>query len=965
MVPNEQEALQILRDALDTAPSERESFLSERCQGNEALRERIQAMLGRIALADLHGVDDDSGRTRDTLGARANAAVDQADDTLIGSLLGPFRVAERIGRGGMGIVYRGIREGADFNQDVAIKLIRRGYDFDDVHARFLRERRILARLSHPNLARFIDGGVAAEGRPWFALEFVRGESITRWCDARRLSVRERLKLFLDVCAAVQYAHTRLIVHRDLKPGNVLVDEAGTVRLLDFGVAGLLAGDEEGAGPPTTISDRHAMTPEYAAPEQFAGGVVGIAADVYALGVLAYELVAGVLPCTLDRADPVAAAQTVAQTPPQALASAISRSGGDLSDTADLRLSTRKTGLSGYRRIVRGDLTRILEKALAKEPERRYETVQAFADDLTRWLDGAPVRVTTNRFGYRFGKFVQRNRVAVAFACLAFLLLLAGVGGVLWKSREALREAERATAVKTFLLSLFDNNTPGGAADEVPSTRDLLASGVEKIRDEMADQPDLRAEMLTTLGRIHNQLALYDAAEPLLREALTLETAGSHASALKRVDTLRELAQTLVEKSQFPEAEKLLHEGLVDVGGRDLAREARIHQVLGRALASDNQIDEGVRESETAVAQFRRVEIPPGARLADALADLGATLMQQGKFEQSLVPQREALEIQRRIHKGAHADIAVVASNIGVAYLSLGRFEEAVPLFEEAIAVDRKVYSGPHRALAVHLSNLGAVFTLLYRTDEGAEAWREGLEIRTKLYGADNPETAKSAFNLVNALILAEKYSEAETVLRDAIAVFTSAPGEWRVWLSLCRNNLATVLVKLGRPDEARTAITQSIALREQFDKDPFSTGILDSRALIGEIDIAEGHLDAARGKFQKNLVDSLAHLPANQPRLVNRYGELAKADYLLGDYAKARDNFNESLRLGIPIVGDRSRYILNSRLGLAKSLAKLGDSVATREQMKLLEKAVQGMPESAPLRHQYKELLAELDDTSK
>ncbi|MEO7013891.1 MAG: serine/threonine-protein kinase, partial [Dokdonella sp.] len=815
MIPKEQEALQILRDALDTDPSERESFLSARCQGNTALRERVQAMLARIALAERHGVDDDAWQTLDTLGESASAHSQNPDDALIGSLLGPFRVAERIGRGGMGIVYRGVREGSDFTQAVAIKLIRRGYDFDDVHARFLRERRILARLSHPNLARFIDGGVAAEGRPWFALEFVRGESITRWCDTQRLSVRQRMKLFLDVCAAVQYAHTRLIVHRDLKPGNVLVDDSGAVRLLDFGVAGLLAGDPDEGDSPTTISDRHAMTPEYAAPEQFAGGVVGIPADVYALGVLAYELVAGVLPYALDRTDPEAAARTVAQTPPQALASAISRVEADTSSSVDLRLAARKTGLRGYRRLVRGDLTRILEKALAKEPERRYETVQAFADDLTRWLGGAPVRVTANRFGYRFGKFVQRNRVAVAFASLAFLLLVAGVGGVLWKSREALREAERATAVKTFLLSLFDNNTPGVSTDDVPSTRDLLARGVEKIQGEMADQPDLRAEMLTTLGRIHNQLALYDAAEPLLRQALTLESAGSGASALKRADTLRELAQVLVEKSQFPEAEKLLREGLADIDGRDLAREARLHQVLGRALASDNQIEEGVLESENAVAQFRRVEVPPGARLADALGDLGATLMQQGKFEQSLVPQREALEIQRRIHQGAHADIAVVASNIVVAFLNLGRYEDAVPLIEEAIAVDRKVYAGPHRALAVHLTNLGAVLSLLYRTDEAVDAWREGLEIRTKLYGADNPETAKSALNLVNALSLAEKYPEAETVLRGAIAVFTGAQGEWRIWLSMCQNNLANVLMKQGRPDGARTAINQAIALREQ------------------------------------------------------------------------------------------------------------------------------------------------------
>ncbi|MEP6881755.1 MAG: tetratricopeptide repeat-containing protein kinase family protein, partial [Dokdonella sp.] len=576
---------------------------------------------------------------------------------------------------------------------------------------------------------------------------------------------------------------------------MLVDEAGAVRLLDFGVAGLLAGDADEKDTPATISERHAMTPEYAAPEQFAGGVVGIPADVYALGVLGYELIAGALPYALDRANPEAAARIVAQTPPQALGAAISRVEPGTSSLADSRLSARRTSLRGYRRLVRGDLTRIIDKALAKEPERRYETVQAFADDLTRWLEGAPVRVTANRFGYRFGKFVQRNRVAMAFASLAFVLLLAGIGGVLWKSREALQEAERATAVKTFLLSLFDNNAPGGASDEVPSTRELLARGVDKIQREMADQPELRAEMLTTLGRIHNQLSLFDAAEPLLRQAVTLQAADASADPLSRADTLRELAHSLIEKQKYVDAEAILREALALNNGQDIAREAKIRQLLGTDLAWNNHSAAGVRECESAVALFRKIENPPGKQLGDALADLGTVLMQDGKFEQSLTPMHEALEIERKLHKGAHADIAIVASNIGVALLNLGRYAEAVPVFEEAIAVDRKVYSTPHRALAIHLSNLGGALAYIYKNEDSIAALREGMEVRTKLYGANNPETARAAINLANTLSTSGKYAESEAVLRPAIEVFKKAEGEWRLWQSLGEQNLAYVLIQ--------------------------------------------------------------------------------------------------------------------------------------------------------------------------
>ncbi|MEO8011751.1 MAG: serine/threonine-protein kinase, partial [Dokdonella sp.] len=293
MNARDQAAMRIFRDALDADPAERSRLADRLCGDDAALRSRVESLLMRAVDIENDSAVEDSS---------AQLTLDNAVDPLLGSRLGAFRVIERIGRGGMGVVYRGDREDADFAQTVAIKLIRRGFDFDDVQARFLRERRILARLSHPNIARFIDGGVAADGRPWFAMDFVSGESITRWCDARRLDIRARVRLFLDVCAAVQYAHTQLIVHRDLKPGNVIVDQSGAARLLDFGIARLVGGELDAESTMTMANASYALTPEYAAPEQFTGSAVGVGADVYALGVILYELVAGVGPYALDRSD---------------------------------------------------------------------------------------------------------------------------------------------------------------------------------------------------------------------------------------------------------------------------------------------------------------------------------------------------------------------------------------------------------------------------------------------------------------------------------------------------------------------------------------------------------------------------------------------------------------------------------------------------------------------------------------
>ncbi len=347
MDDREKLVLKVLREALDLAPPERDRFVSRRCGDDAALHARVEDMLRGLGEDEVECPEPESASW---LPDDRSPSDNEVEDPLIGSRLGVFRVIERIGRGGMGIVYRGEREGADFSQEVALKLIRRGFDFDDVQTRFLRERRILARLSHPNLARFIDGGVGADGRPWFALEFVRGAPISRWCDAQRFGIRERVRLFLDVCAAVQHAHTQLVVHRDLKPGNILVDDSGAVRLLDFGVAGLLSG-EGGEGRHSTIGLRHAMTPEYAAPEQF-GGDVGVAADVYALGVILYELVSGVLPYEFERGDLVRAERIVRETPPQSLTAAMSRESGLASSTSSSmdRSTARSPAFSAIDRL---------------------------------------------------------------------------------------------------------------------------------------------------------------------------------------------------------------------------------------------------------------------------------------------------------------------------------------------------------------------------------------------------------------------------------------------------------------------------------------------------------------------------------------------------------------------------------------------------------------------------------------
>jgi len=950
MDDRDKRALRILRDALDASPAERMAFVATCCGDDPALRERVDSLLHAIAGTDLDAPDQI---------AIEEDPREQAD-ALLGARLGAFRVVERIGRGGMGVVYRGIRDGDDIAQVVAIKLIRRGFDFDDVQARFLRERRILARLSHPNLARFIDGGVAADGRPWFALEFVRGVSITHWCDARKLDVRERMRLFLDVCGAVQHAHTQLVVHRDLKPGNVLVDDSGAVRLLDFGVAGLLAGDTDDGSQPSTTGQPHAMTPEYAAPEQFRGEPVGVSADVYSLGVIAYELIAGVRPNAIDRRDPAAMQALVHEGLPQSLAAAITRADASpansaatsispatsmrvLHPQAATRLGMRRLSLRAYRNLVRGDLNRIIDKAIASEPSRRYATVQAFADDLGRWLAGAPVHVTGNRLGYRIGKFIARNRSAVALATLALAILIAGTLGVLLKSREAVREADRATAVQSFLLSLFDSAVPGAAADSVPDTRSLLAQGVQRIDTEMRGQPLLQADLLTTMGRIHNQLNLFESAESLLGRALALQRAAGDADPLRRADTMFQLARTLAERHRYSDALPLLDEALPLVRGRDPLREADIRAKRGSVLAQDGKADAGAVEVRQALALLRAAENPAGKRTASTLDDLGFALLQGKHPEEAVDVYRESLALERVVYGGVHADIGQTLSNVGTVLLMVGRLDEAEQAMREAIAVDSKVYTSPHRIQSVHLANLAGVLFGKGDTDEATHLFRRSLDLRVALYGENDPESAKAMCNLGASLVQQESFDQAVSTLQRALRIFGTAKGDWRYWQSNAEHNLARALRGLKRWGEAEAAQRKSSELRAEI-QDKNSPDLLNSYALLGEIYLDSGRLQEAKAVFEDALQRSVQNLPPGHPHLAARHTDLADCDFALGLFGEARIHYQESLRLGLAKAGERNPTMLHSRLGLGETLARLGDAVAARVQLAAAADAVAALP---------------------
>ena len=873
MDDRERAALRLLREAMDIEAAQRADFVRQRCSEDAALAARVMSLLDGIGPDD---GDDDADLPS------------SHRDPLVGTMLGAFRVMERIGRGGMGVVYRGEREGADFQQEVALKLIRRGFDFDDIRMRFLRERRILARLEHPNLARFIGGGVAEDGRPWFALEFVRGEAITTWCDARRLDLRARVGLFLDACATVQHAHGQLVIHRDLKPDNILVDVDGHVRLLDFGIARLLADDDEGSTT-TIFAGRSAYTPEYAAPEQLAGAPVGVATDVYALGVVLYELVTGVLPCELDRHDPVAAERQVREQPPQSLAQAIGR-GGDR--VAAARLEARSRSLRAFRREVRGDLGRILNKALAKEPAHRYASVQAFADDLARWRIGAPVQVSGNAFGYRMSTFVRRNRIAVAVSALLACALVLTTALAVQRAAQEHAQRMRAESMLGFLRDLFRDNDPDITDGEALTAAQLLDNAALRLENHFDGDALLRAHLAGELGAVYSGLTLFQKAVPLLEGSLaTLRREGATHSP-EYFSTVARLGDAYHELYRYDDVLALVERNLAEIGdlpaGKRAGFESSLLLMRGSALYRLGHV------AEAEAAHRRAIELAirsrqPDDRLATLYIALGYVLLDGGDAAGAMDAFRSSESLLATPGTGTRLQMLLSRYAVAAAYHRMGESGEAitrlVPLVEEF----------------------------------------------EQLVGATSPRTMITRSQLAQAYAVDGRYAEALEVI-DVNLTAASQEGAGterdRIEIGLVKAKLATQALRLN---VAAPLVEKGAPFVAESMKEPsYSRGRLSWT--IGEFRLQSGDCAGAMPALRTALSDA----DASSKQHVNHAAaealdSIGRCQFLRGETEQARATLDEAVTMFAALSGKDHSRTVRSRIHRAWiDAASTGDDSALR-----------------------------------
>ncbi|MBK6459143.1 MAG: serine/threonine protein kinase [Gemmatimonadetes bacterium] len=754
----------ILERVLELAAGDRADHLDAECSGNPALRADVERLLAVATGAPLW-IDEVAFDRFDALLHDVQRAADAPDDDAIGRQIGPFRLLSEIGRGGMGVVYRAERSDAQFRQQVALKLIKRGMDTDFVVRRFRAERQILASLAHPNIARLLDGGTTDDGRPYFVMEYIEGEPIDRYARTHALPLTARLELFLQVCDAVGYAHQQLVVHRDLKPLNILVTPGGVPKLLDFGIARILQDEGDGA----TGTGVRALTPAYASPEQLEGLRPATASDVYSLGVVLYELLTGSLPHAVRSRSPDDMAQAIRTTEPP-------------------RPSAVATALPGrLQRGLRGDLDNIVLMALRKEPQRRYASVEQLAADIRRHLAGMPVMARTDTFRYRAGKYVRRNVAAVTAAAAVALLLVMGSAAVAWQARIATQNAERAnrrfgqlrTLARSVLFDYHDAvvDLPGSTPVRERFVKDGLEY-LDKLSAEASDDPSLQQELaaayermgdvqggtlVASLGNTSGAIVSYRKAlsilEPLLRsDSTNIGTQG----AIARVS--RDLGMLLWETGDPQQALVRTRQSLrvlESVARQNPAQEdlrLRLHQshdYLGMVLAGVGDNTGARREYQAALAA---IDSMPAAERRGAPArrgysvtteHLGMLLFDMAELPAALDNVRRSLALRRELaaEQPLNADlqraVTVALYNQGEILAAMGRTADAEASYREDVVLTKALRRADpanetyHGDLAYAQLRVGDMLVKRGREREALEHYRESRGIRAKDVAADS------------------------------------------------------------------------------------------------------------------------------------------------------------------------------------------------------------------------------------
>jgi eukaryotic-like serine/threonine-protein kinase len=815
-----QQIQSLFEELVDTGAGDRAARLDKACGDDLELRSSVESLL--------HSDQRREDPLLQAIGEAAESLLEDHQDRLIGTRIGPYRVVSILGHGGMSTVYRGERDDAQYQQTVAIKVLQHATLHPRLRSRLHSERHILATLDYPSIARLIDSGDLEDGTPYLVMEHVDGEPIDTYCDSRTLFVRERLELFIQVCAAVQYAHRNLVVHRDIKPSNIFVTAEGAPKLLDFGIAKLLAPESLSHTLPVTRLQERMLTPENAAPEQVLGRPITTATDIYALGVLLYQLVTGRSPyrllsysqLQLERAicmdDPVRPSQMV-----------ISKLSGE-KDADRSRISDRR-GLSPQRLRARlsGDLDAIIAMAMRKEPDRRYPSVEALADDLNRHLLGQPVRARHGDWRYGTAKFLRRHVLAVGAVAAAFVGLALFAGTMLWQNhrielaqKATIQERDRAQQVSAFLVDVFSGADPFKAQGREPTAKDLLDRGAEKISGNMNLQPEVRAQLLESIGLAYRRQGSPDRAIPLFEQAVAIRRQERPLDNGHIAVALANLASALTDAGNLISAQAYLEQAvsLSESGGESRAVETAdiLVQFGNFALEAKSDPARAAELFSKALTIYRNVIGEENLQVAETLNGLATAAVWMSDYPLAEHYQREALGIFQATVSRNHPDNAVALATLGYILTQREKYPEAEQVLNEALQIERSVFGVDTPRIAQIEADLGILYDREGDLPRAIAATQDALKITRDRLGLNHYMVGYYLDALANLYLKANDLPTAEADARQALAVYAQALPARHLYVASTVQLLGEVLLRRGDPAgaeaELRIALDMNVGL---------------------------------------------------------------------------------------------------------------------------------------------------------
>jgi serine/threonine protein kinase len=836
------EISRLLDEALNLGRHERDTWLLRLDAGDAGVATHVRRLLAA----------HDRAAGRDALSAApaelVAAAFENGDDApplAAGMMLGPYRLIERIGEGGMASVWLA-EQTLNVVRRVALKIPHAGLeDASAMTARFAHERDFLAGLEHPHIARLYDAGASASGLPYLAMEWIDGVPITRFADEHRLTVAERIALFLQALQAVRHAHARLIIHRDIKPSNIIVTGDGQVKLLDFGIARLLE-DGLGSEAPAAAAPgaTRALTPQSASPEQLAGEPLGTTSDIYSLGVVLYELLTGKRPYELATG---AGSATELHAALIATEIGLASAAADDADSATKRATTP----AGQHRALAGDLDAIVGKALMKDAALRYESAEAMAADLERHLRHEPVLARGGGWLYVAGRALRRHRTWAGASVVTMLAIAVGMGGVVWQARVARHEAERATSVKNFLLQIFrasDPRIPSDTPRGQVTARELLEAGSTRIEGEFANQPDLQIEMLGVVGSLFRELNEVERQRAVTARRVALAASMPGRYPQVPIEALLDDADAALAVPDRPAAGAALDhaDALIRSAGLDESR-LRAAWWMRRARAEPaKDLDAQQRDLEQALALYRRIA-PRDPGYVRALAQLGAVAFYGGRYETAVGQLREAVAAAAKTDERMDGEMIEVWGDIGTADVVMGKLDDASAAYEQAMQLAARTYGTGHPEYWRLASQDAALRHMLGQRDAGIERF----EALRRL--VPDPPTNSAGWSVLTdyaGRLAAQGEPERAVAWMEGAERFEREHPTAPFALRRLRLLLGNIYSLLGRRDDARRLLQASFD--EYVASDP-----VDSQARMGaserwaRILLEDGHTEEARRLFEQ------------------------------------------------------------------------------------------------------------------